>query len=84
MNSRRDQTFSASRPFAAPQRACEHCGGALLPAGYGLLDRSGSIFEAVCRSCGKRVTLRSGAYVSTACKTNVRNFLGERTVKEAR
>jgi len=80
MNSRRDQTFSPSTPFAALKRVCE-CGGTLLPAGYGLVDRSGSIFEVVCRSCGNRSTLRSGAYVSTPCKTNVRNFLGESTVE---
>ena len=84
MNSQQNETPSPSRPFAASARACTACGGTLLPSGYGLVDRAGCVFEVACRSCGKRSTLRSGAYSSTPSGSGVRHFLREDTVEVVR
>jgi len=84
MNSRQNETSSPTRPFAAVQRTCAACGGTLLPAGYGLVDRAGCIFEVACRSCGKRSTVRSGVYASTSSESAVGHFLHENTVEVIR
>lgn len=80
MNSPQNETLSPSRPSAST-RVCTDCSGALLPAGYGLVDRTGSIFEVVCRSCGWRSTVRSGAYASTPRESDIRHFLREDVVE---
>jgi len=61
-----------------------NCGGALLPAGYGVVDRAGSIFEVVCPFCGKRSTVRLGVYFSTLGQSSVRHFLRKDTVEVIR
>lgn len=82
MNSQQNETPDPSRPFAASPRVCPGCGGSLLPAGYGLVDRAGCVFEVVCRSCGKRSTVRSGAYASTERESGIRDLLCEDVIEE--
>jgi hypothetical protein len=84
MNSRRNETSSPAKPFAASERNCTNCGGTLLPAGYGLVDRSGCIMEVACRSCGRRSTIRSGDYASAPRNLGVRHFFGENLIEVIR
>jgi len=76
MDSRQNDSYGFNGQTAATCSTCPGCGGVLLLAGYGLVDRTGSVFEVVCRSCGNRSAVGFGHYVS-----GVRDFLRENTVE---